>query len=305
MNLRLLVVAVLVGWVGCTLLLAPLRWFTRPTLLSRLHPYLPSATSTRSGAGRSVLSVASFRDVIGPLAQSLGSRLSRILGTTDELAERLRRVHNPIDVTTFRIRQLSWSGAALGAAVIGAQVLSPPPAGILVLIVGAPALAFLVLEQQVATSSARWQQRVFLELPVITEQLGMLLSAGYSLGGALQRLAARGQGVCSVDLRLVCARTQQGLGDVDALREWADRADVTELHRLVDVLALNREAGDLGRLIAEEARSTRREVQRQMVEIIERRGQQVWIPVTVATLVPGVLFLTVPFIEAMRLFSGG
>jgi len=58
-------------------------------------------------------------------------------------------------------------------------------------------------------------------------------------------------------------------------------------------------------LIAEEARATRREVQRQMVEVIERRGQQVWIPVTVATLVPGVLFLTVPFIEAMRLFSGG
>ena len=70
------------------------------------------------------------------------------------------------------------------------------------------------------------------------------------------------------------------------------------------MLALNRQAGDLGRLISEEARAIRRDVQRELVERIERREQQVWIPVTVATLVPGVIFLAVPFIEAMRLFAG-
>ena len=42
-----------------------------------------------------------------------------------------------------------------------------------------------------------------------------------------------------------------------------------------------------------------------LIETIERRGQQVWIPVTVATLVPGVIFLAVPFVEAMRLFTSG
>ena len=63
------------------------------------------------------------------------------------------------------------------------------------------------------------------------------------------------------------------------------------------------QAGDLGRLIADEARAIRRDVHRELIETIERRGQQVWIPVTVATLVPGVIFLAVPFIEALRLFS--
>jgi tight adherence protein C len=66
---------------------------------------------------------------------------------------------------------------------------------------------------------------------------------------------------------------------------------------------LNREAGDLGRLVSEEARSIRRDVHRELLETVERRGQQVWIPVTVATLVPGVIFLAIPFIEAMRLFT--
>jgi tight adherence protein C len=130
----------------------------------------------------------------------------------------------------------------------------------------------------------------------------MLLGAGYSLGAALSRLAARGKGACGRDLVRVTGRIRQGLTEVEALREWAGVADVDALHRLVSVLALNRQAGYLGRLISEEARSIRRDAHRRLVETIERRAQQVWIPVTVAALVPGVIFLAVPFIEALRLF---
>jgi tight adherence protein C len=75
--------------------------------------------------------------------------------------------------------------------------------------------------------------------------------------------------------------------------------------RLVAVLALNSETGDLGRLLSEEARSIRRNVQRRTVEVMDRRSQQVWVPVTVAALVPGVIFLAVPFVAALRLFAGG
>jgi Flp pilus assembly protein TadB len=145
---------------------------------------------------------------------------------------------------------------------------------------------------------------VFLELPVVIEQLAMLVSAGYSIGSALQRLAERGTGECAGDLDRVCGRIRQGLSEVDALREWGARAQVDGIDRLVAVLSLNEDAADLGRLLSAEARAIRAEVHRELVETMERRGQQVWIPVTVATLVPGVIFLSVPFIEALRLFSG-
>jgi len=102
----------------------------------------------------------------------------------------------------------------------------------------------------------------------------------------------------------VCGRIRQGLSEIDALREWAAVARVEALDRLVPVLALDRETGDLGRLLSAEARAIRRDVHRQLVEAMERRGQQVWIPVTVATLVPGVVFMAIPFIEALRVFSG-
>jgi hypothetical protein len=106
-----------------------------------------------------------------------------------------------------------------------------------------------------------------------------------------------------MDLGRVCLRIRQGLSEADALREWAAVAKVDALDRLVSVLALNRDTSDLGRLVTEEARAVRRDVQRELIETTERRSQQVWIPVTVATLVPGVIFLAIPFIDALRFFG--
>jgi Flp pilus assembly protein TadB len=171
-------------------------------------------------------------------------------------------------------------------------------------LLGLPLLAFLVLEQQVASASSRWQRRIFLELPVLAEQLAMLLSAGFSMGSALNRLARRGKGACARDLARVQRRIHQGISEVAALREWAELAQVDALDRLVAVVALNSDASDLGRLVSDEARSIRRDVHRDLLQTMERRGQQVWVPVTVATLVPGVIFLAIPFVEALRLFAG-
>jgi Flp pilus assembly protein TadB len=286
---------------GSTLVLSELRWFRRRPLVDRLAPYVPGGASARRRGA--VMSAASFGQVIAPLARAVGEHAARAAGVTDPLAVRLERVHSPLDVTGFRLRQLAWAVAGLVGAAALAAAAGLSGAVALVFVLGGPVLAFLVVEQQLATASARWQRRIFLELPVVSEQLGMLLGAGYSLGAALSRVATRGTGACGRDLVRVTGRIRQGLTEVEALREWATVADVDALRRLVSVLSLNRQAGDLGRLIGDEARSIRRDVHRELVETIERRGQQVWIPVTVAALVPGVIFLAVPFIEALRLFA--
>lgn len=300
--MRLAIAGAFSLWIGTTLVLSEVRWFSRPPLAQRLRPYVPGGMAGDARSG--LLSTESFRDVVGPLSRSLGERLAKLFGVSEELAVKLDRIHSPLDVTAFRVRQIGRMTAALGVAGLVGVAIRPPLLVGLLLLVGAPLLAFLVLEQQVSSASAARQRRLFLELPVLAEQLAMLLSAGYSLGSALTRLSTRGTGVCAEDLRRVIGRIRQGLSEVDALREWADVANVPALDRLVPVLALNREASDLGRLISEEARGIRRDVQRELVETMERRGQSVWIPVTVATLVPGVIFMAIPFIEALRLFSG-
>lgn len=296
---RALAVSALLLWVGGTLLLSELRWFNRRPLAARLRPYEPGGATVAGPSARA----PTLRDLLGPAARVAGGRVAALLGVQEPIAARLERVHADIDATTFRTRQMAWGLGGLAGGALVAAATRPPLTLALLFAGGGGLLAFLLVEQQLATASDRWKRRVFLELPVLTEQLGMLLGAGYSLGTALQRLATRGSGACAADLAIACGRMRQGLSEVEALREWADRVDVDALHRLVSVLALNREAADLGRLTSEEARTVRREVQRELIEQIERRGQQVWIPVTVATLVPGALLLAVPFIEAMRLFS--
>ena len=300
--MRVAALAFLGAWAGIGLLLSQLRWFARPTMAARLGPYVarPPATRHRTEA----LSMESVREVVAPLCRSIGDSLARALGITEDIGTRLRRIHSSTSASEFRVNQLGWSVVAMAASGLVALAARPPLLVTSLLLVGSPLLAFLVLEQRLAAASAAWQRRVFLELPVIAEQLAMLLGAGYSLTAALNRLAARGNGCAARDLARVCSRIRQGTGEASALREWGAVARVAAVDRLVPVLALSREAADLGRLVSDEARSIRRDVHRELVETMERRNQQVWIPVTVATLVPGAIFLAVPFIEALSLFSG-
>lgn len=292
----------LVAWAGATLLLSSAPALRRVRLADRLRPYAPGGLSASGGGHRGNWS--GTRSILGPLAASLASRLGTLLGGDAALEARLRRLDLDEDAPSFRGRQLRGTlvAAAVSAAVV--LVVRPDPLFGGAILVVPIALAALWPEQRVRTADERWRQQLLWELPVVAEQLGMLLSSGYSLGGAVARLAARGEGVCARELGRVGARIRQGLSEVDALREWAARADVGGLDRLVSVLALNWEAADLGGLISAEARSIRREAQRRHVEVIERRAQQVWIPVTVATLLPGVIFMAVPFVDAMGRITG-
>lgn len=301
MSTRLLILSGAALWVGLTLLLSELRWFSRPRLTERLSPYVPGAWGQRSRAG--LLSVESFHEAVGPAARNLGERVSRVLGITEDLERRLTRIHSPLDVTGFRVRQLGWSIAGLGIGVLLSVAVRPPAPVAVLLILGGPFLAFLLLEQQVSQASDRWKRSLYLELPVVAEQIGMLLAAGYSLFAAIDRVSRRGSGAAAADLQRVTQRVRQGLTEPIALREWSTLSDVDAVDRLVSVLALDREATDLGRLISEEARAIRKDVQRELVETMDRREQQVWIPVTVATLLPGVIFIAIPFIEVLRRFG--
>lgn len=289
-------------FVGCTLALAELRWFSRRPLVARIGPYLPGSVAGQRRQG--LLSVGSFREAIGPVARGLGSRFSRLFGVVEDLDRRLLRVHSPLDVTAFRVRQVGWAIAGFGTGLGITVGLRPPLPLAIVFSFGGLMLAFLVLEQQVSSASDRWKQALRRELPVVAEQLGMLLTSGYSLGAALDRVARRGSGTASRDLQRALRRVRQGVPTERALREWADLAGVDAVDRLVAVLALDRETSDLGRLIATEARAIRRDVQRDLIVTIEQRGQQVWIPVTVAALLPGAIFIGIPFTAALRGFLG-
>lgn len=297
-----MIVSALAAWTllgaGAVLVLGELPWFRRRDLVRRLGPY------ARRAPGTSTSTAAGITQVLVPGLERVGARWSRALGETADLAARLELAGRIAERDTFRLRQATHSVLALLAALATAALLHPPAAVALALVVGAPALTALRFEQRLAAAGTQRRALLRAELPVVVEQLGLLLSAGWSVPAALHRLAARSDGAISSDLRLVCSRIQQGLTANAALDEWAARVGVDAVHRLVAVLRLNGDTGDLGSLVAEEARAVRAEAHRELLETIERRSQLVWIPVTVATLVPGLLFLAVPFVSAMSQVAG-
>lgn len=299
---RLFVLAAALAWLGGTIVLAEISWFGREPLVDRLRPFVAGAAASDGQPASSYL--ASLRELFTWVSKTLGNPIARIFGIDEDLSVRLERLHSTMDASGFRLRQLGTATAALGAtlvAVIGARL---PAALAIIFALAAPLLAFLLQEQRLARASSARQHRLFLELPVVEEQLAMLLTAGYSLGAALNRMAQRSSGTAGEDLRRLCRRLRQGVGEAQALREWSALARVDALSRLTPLLSLHSEASDLGRLVSEEARATRQEVHRSLVATMEKRIQQVWVPVTVATLVPGVIFLAIPFIAALQAFGG-
>jgi tight adherence protein C len=284
---------------GVALALGGFRWFRLVPLPERLRPYLPATASTPGQ-----VSGSSAASVLVPLIRTGASRLGRTVGNSADLGRRLERAGRPVDAARFRTQQLVHVlvGLALGAMV--ALVLRPGALVATLVVLGPPVLAALLDEQQLDSAIAARRRRLQLELPVVTEQLAILIDAGYSLAAALARVGRRGEGIAAGDLVVVGRRIRQGLSVSDALDEWAARHDLDAVRRLVGVLALHRDAGDLGHLVAGEARAMRSEEHRALLERIERRSQLVWIPVTVATLVPGLLFLAVPFVSALSRVTG-
>lgn len=297
---------VLLAWFACTagsaMCLSGVPFFRRTRLVDRLGPYSRVGASLRA---RPTAGAAGIRHVVVPGLERWISRVGTGLGVQSDLELRLERAGRPIDASGFRLRQVAHASIVLVVATAVVAAVRPPLVVGLAALVGAPTLAVLLDEHRLTAATKARQQRLLGELPVVAEQLGLLLAAGSSLPSAVSRLASRSDGTVATDLRQVTRRIRQGVTASEALAEWARRSGVDAIDRLVAVLRLHDDAGDLGALIAEEARSIRAAAHRDLLETIERRAQLVWIPVTVATLVPGLIFLAVPFLSAMEQVTGG
>lgn len=297
--IRLFVLSAILGTSGFSLLLARAPWFRQPNLAARLRPHTPGLPDRRPR----ILGARSFRDALGPAAEYVGGWTARAVGIHEDLGTRLERLHRGITPTQFRIGQLRQAVVALLGAAAVVAVLGVPGAVAAFFVLVAPTLALLISEQRLALASERRKRDLVLELPLIEEQLAMLLDAGWSLGGALHRVSERSSGPTSQDLARLLRSVRRGNSYRDALREWALIADCPAVERLGSILSLADQGADLGRLVSDEAQLGREERHRELLAAVERKGQQVWIPVTVAALVPGCMLLALPFLRALRFFS--
>lgn len=292
--------AVLIG-IGASLVLAAVPWFSRTAMTTRIGPYLPNGAHLDPARANRI----GLRETLAPTLEWLGRILNRALGVVTDLPIRLQRAGLDTDPYDFRLRQMAFGVLSLIISAVLWVMLPVPLVLGSAILVALPTIAVLAVEQWLNHRIDRRTERLGTELPVIIEQLGMLVSAGYSLTSAVAHIAVRGSGVVASDFVTVTTEIRRGVPPADAFSDWANTTGMPAVDRVVAVLALNSEASDLGSLISAEARSIRAAAHRDLLETIEKRSQLVWIPVTVATLVPGLIFLAVPFYAAMAKVTGG
>lgn len=294
------VLFVLMFFGGSALLLSGFGRFNREPLHLRVAPYLPNrrARFARNDPGTAVSAV------LAPISEAFGAGLAHLTGVRTDLPSRLVAAGRSESPSEFRQSEFTRALVGLGVAAIGVLALRPSPIVSVVALSGIPTLVALASEQHLESDVQRRREQTEAELPVVAEQIAVLLAAGLSLGATLDRIATRGNGVVATELGVVQRQVRQGASETEALRAWAERARSEGVERLVTVLAMHRDAADLGGLLATESRSIRAAAHRRLVESIERRSQLVWVPVTVATLVPGLILIGVPFVSAMSRITG-
>lgn len=232
-------------------------------------------------------------------ATSYVQRIATLANADAEFASRLREAGMARSPFEFRVRQVGSATAGLVASGTALIAVGVRPLLALAGAFGVAAAIYGASEYRIARSTTLRRTQITEELPIVAEQIGMLLASGMSLKGALDAVARRGHGICAEGLERVGARVAGGTAVEVALAEWADNAGSAAIRRFVGVLTLHEEATDVAALVSDEARSARMEAHRRLIAHIERRSEQVWIPVTVAALVPGCVLLAIPFSDAL------
>lgn len=275
-------------WVGTILVLQTNRTLTRKPLVLRVQPYVRGA--------KQLPQIEESR----PVLEQFAIKWNQWLRTSQSLKHKLDIIDSDETVRDIRSQQLLIGVLSFSLSTTVVAAISLPLFIAILAISATTSLSILIIEQRINRQVSHWRWLESRELPVIAEQTAMLLSSGYSVRSAISRLADQSSGAIAHDLIRVNIRIQQGLDEQHALQEWAARIAIPEVDQFVSVLSLNRQSTNLSRLVAEQARGARRHLHRELLTTIEKRAQQVWIPVTVATLVPGSIFLAIPFIAAIR-----
>ena len=225
-------------------------------------------------------------------------------GERTDLAVRIERAGVGVSARQFRSVQLIAAFFGLLLASLVAVVWALPAVVVLGVLVGFPCGALWVCDQVLVVAYRRRSAQVLRELPVVVEQLAGLMKNGVGLAEACADVAAHTAGLVAADLARIAREIGHGVPVEVALQAWADRHDVPAVRRVVAVLDAHRHAADLGGLLAAEVRELRAQGHRELLALMQQREQQVWIPVTVATLVPGVLLLGVPFVYTLGVVLG-
>lgn len=201
-----------------------------------------------------------------------------------------KRTRNTLAQRTFRPAGQVIS-SLLGAAA--AIVLFPGEASVPIAALGAASGAALAWLAQNWVSNRRRKHRtdeVDHAIVSLLEQVHLKLVNGNSLNAAL----ASAEGVANSDVALLQNLLRSGLDLETAASFWLEEFDTESKRRLTDLFLAKTTTSETLALLSALISQLKKEQRFSLVGEIERRNQLVWIPVTIAVLVPGMIFIAIP-----------
>jgi len=281
--------ALCIGWV---LFLGALRPVRQPSLVHRLEDRLDGIEDHQD---RPSWQFAAITSASRPLWRS------SVLGRAERnVRRRLERAGSAVPPRHLAIVMLVTGGAGLLAGLLLSSATTSAPLRLGVPLVGLAlgGLAPLGLLEQRAERRQAARADAF---PLLVEHLAMLAGHGFAMNEAFDRLERRWRhSAIGDDLAGLCRRLAQGVDPAVAVADWAAANRFPPGRRLADALRATATSSDCERVLWQLGRAER---ERNLVALIHRfqvREQQVWIPVTVAALVPGMLLLVLPFARALH-----
>jgi tight adherence protein C len=303
----------LVAGGGLVLVLARVRAIRRPSLEPRVLPYVravapvegPARPTTAPGRGGTT---AALVGVFGPSVRRAADAVEKVLGGSASVRRRLARAGLDRTVHDFRVEQVVWGLAALGAAAVWGAVrtIGDPGAavGSVVLCLLAFVCGVLAREQRLTTQVRRRERRIVEEFPTVAELLALAVAAGEGPVAALERVVARSGGELSRDLAAVLAAVRTGEPVAEAFDRMAATTGLPLVARFASGVAVAVERGTpLADVLHAQAAEVRDAGRRELIESAARREVFMMVPVVFLVLPVTVLFVFYPGVVGLRLVA--
>ncbi len=291
--------------VGLLELIRVARLRRRPTLVSRVAPYVRDVVPPSAG-DRTPAPWQTGWAVFGPTARRAADVVERSLGGSASVRRRLSRSGSSLTLEEFRVSQVVWGAAAFGTVTAVLLLWSAvsavrPLAGLVLCCVAAVGG---VLARDVALSQAvtRREDQMVREFPTLADLLALAVAAGEGPVSALERVGRVGNGAMAAELRTVVADVRIGRPLSEALDALAARTGVTAVARFAETLSVAVERGTpLTDVLHAQAADVREASRRELVESGARREVLMLVPVVFLVLPVTVLFAFYPGLVSLSL----
>lgn len=297
------VVGALLG-TGVVLILSGWRRVRRPTLDTRVLPYVRDVHPYVEAGSRPGVTGAVF----GPMLRAAADTVGGVLGGSASVQRRLVRLGSGSTVEQFRVRQVIWGSVGFtGSAVLATFVWSvrggSVPALLVLCLVGF-LLGVLGCDNRLSAQVRAREERLRAEFPVVADLLALAVAAGESPVAGIERILRVIHGSLGEELGQVLADVRTGTPVAAAFDALAARTGVPSIARFAEGLAVAIERGTpLVDVLHAQAADVREATRRDLIETGGRKEVAMMIPVVFLILPVTVVFAFFPGYVGLHLTS--